>query len=63
MFSLGRSRTHVLCPPRLFELLLLRATMKPPFDRFGATIMMVFRKPVQNQASMPSVPAEQVLLR
>jgi 2-polyprenyl-3-methyl-5-hydroxy-6-metoxy-1,4-benzoquinol methylase len=37
--------TRSFAPLALFELLLMRATMAPPFDRFGTTILMVFRKP------------------
>jgi 2-polyprenyl-3-methyl-5-hydroxy-6-metoxy-1,4-benzoquinol methylase len=36
--------TRSFAPLALFELLLMRATMAPPFDRFGTTILMVFRK-------------------
>lgn len=31
-------------PAAFFELLLMRATMIPPFDRFAATIVMTFRR-------------------
>lgn len=37
-------------PAAFFELLLMRATMTRPFDRFGATILMVFRKPAAESA-------------
>lgn len=36
--------TRFFAPAAFFELLLMRATMTPPLDRFGATIVMVFRK-------------------
>lgn len=39
-----RAYTRFFAPLGLFELLLMRATMTHPFDRFAATIVMVFRK-------------------
>jgi ubiquinone/menaquinone biosynthesis C-methylase UbiE len=36
--------TRFFAPVAFFELLIMRATMTYPFDRFGATIAMVFRK-------------------
>ena len=42
--------TRFFAPAALFELMLMRATMTPPFDRFGATIMMGFRKPLRPPA-------------
>lgn len=36
--------SRFFAPVALFELLLMRATMMRPLDRFGATIMMVYRK-------------------
>lgn len=36
--------TRFFAPAALFELLMMRATMSPPFDRFAATIVMVYRK-------------------
>lgn len=54
--------SRFFAPAALFELLLMRATQKPPFDRFGATIVMVFRKPASNQADTLNVPAEQHLV-
>ena len=51
--------TRFFAPAALFELLLMRATMTPPFDRFGATIMMGFQKqPLA--VSTQQTPAEQV---
>jgi len=38
--------SRFFAPAAFFELLLMRATMTRPLDRFGATIVMVFRKPV-----------------
>jgi SAM-dependent methyltransferase len=38
--------SRFFAPLALFELLLMRATMMRPLDRFGATIMMVYRKQV-----------------
>ena len=37
--------SRVLAPAAFFELLLMRATMTRPLERFAATIVMVFRKP------------------
>lgn len=37
--------SRFFAPVAFFELLLMRATTIRPFDRFGTTIMMVFRKP------------------
>jgi ubiquinone/menaquinone biosynthesis C-methylase UbiE len=39
-----RPYSRFFAPVALFELLLMRATMMHPLDRFGATIMMVYRK-------------------
>jgi SAM-dependent methyltransferase len=36
--------SRFFAPAAFFELLLMRATMTRPLDRFGATIVMVFRK-------------------
>ena len=36
--------SRFFAPAAFFELLLMRATMTRPFNRFGATIVMVFRK-------------------
>jgi len=52
--------TRFFAPAALFELLLMRATLTPPFDRFGATIMMGFRKESQVEVRAPSTPAEQL---
>jgi SAM-dependent methyltransferase len=41
-----------LAPIAFFELLLMRAIMTPPFDRFATTILMVFRKPVAKPARL-----------
>jgi 2-polyprenyl-3-methyl-5-hydroxy-6-metoxy-1,4-benzoquinol methylase len=46
--------SRFFAPAALFELLLMRATMTPPFDRFGATIVMAFRKPRAKSAPMAS---------
>jgi hypothetical protein len=37
--------SRFFAPAALFEMLLMRATMTRPFIRFGATIVMIFRKP------------------
>ncbi|MGA7928921.1 MAG: hypothetical protein WCA20_23355 [Candidatus Sulfotelmatobacter sp.] len=37
--------SRFFAPAAFFELLLKRATMTRPFHRFGATIVMTFRKP------------------
>jgi len=37
--------TRFFAPAAFFELLLMRGTMMPPFDRFAATLITVFRKP------------------
>ncbi len=42
--------SRFLAPVAFFELLLMRVTMIRPLDRFGATIVMVFRK----QATPPA---------
>jgi ubiquinone/menaquinone biosynthesis C-methylase UbiE len=39
-----RPYSRFFAPAALFELLLMRATMMPLLDRFGATIVMVYRK-------------------
>jgi len=46
--------TRRFAPVAFFELLLMRTTMTPPFDRYGATIVMAFRK-----EGAPYVPAAQ----
>jgi hypothetical protein len=42
--------SRFFAPAAFFELLLMRATMTRPFDRFGATIVMVFRKQATKSA-------------
>jgi ubiquinone/menaquinone biosynthesis C-methylase UbiE len=42
--------SRFFAPAAFFELLLMRATMTRPFDRFGATIVMVFRKQANKSA-------------
>jgi ubiquinone/menaquinone biosynthesis C-methylase UbiE len=39
-----RPYSRFFAPAAFFELLLMRAIMKPPLNRFGTTIMTVFRK-------------------
>jgi SAM-dependent methyltransferase len=39
--------TRSFTPVALFELLVMRATMSPSFERFGTTIMTTYRKPVR----------------
>jgi ubiquinone/menaquinone biosynthesis C-methylase UbiE len=46
-----RPYSRFFAPAAFFELLLMRATMTPPFDRFGATIAMAFRKPRPGEAN------------
>jgi len=43
--------TRFFAPVALFELMVMRATMKPQFERFGTTIMITFRKPEKCQAN------------
>jgi ubiquinone/menaquinone biosynthesis C-methylase UbiE len=52
--------TRFFAPLALVELLLMRATLTPPFDRFGATIMMSFQKQAQPAAPVRQAPAEQL---
>lgn len=47
--------TRFFAPAAFFELLLMRATMTRPLDRFAATIVMVFRKPATASARMARV--------
>ena len=42
--------SRFFAPATFFELLLMRATMTRPFDRFGATIVMGFRKQATKSA-------------
>ena len=42
--------TRFFAPAAFFELLLMRATMSRPMDRFAATIVMVFRQPAAEPA-------------
>lgn len=42
--------SRFFAPAAFFELLLMRATMMRPFDRFGTTILMVFRKQATTSA-------------
>ena len=44
--------SRFFAPAAFFELLLMRATMTRPLDRFGATIVMVFRKQATESARM-----------
>jgi 2-polyprenyl-3-methyl-5-hydroxy-6-metoxy-1,4-benzoquinol methylase len=44
--------SRFFAPAAFFELLLMRATMTPPLDRFGATIVMAFRKPSAESSSI-----------
>jgi SAM-dependent methyltransferase len=44
--------SRFFAPAAFFELLLMRATMTRPFDRFGATIVVVFRKHVDKAAGV-----------
>jgi ubiquinone/menaquinone biosynthesis C-methylase UbiE len=45
--------TRFFAPAAFFELLLMRATRMRPLDRFGATIVMVFRKQAGDVARVP----------
>jgi hypothetical protein len=42
--------SRFFAPAAFFELLLMRATMTRPLDRFGATIVIVFRKQATESA-------------
>ncbi len=56
-----RPYTRSFAPAAFFELLLMRATMTRPLDRFGATIVMGFRKQSTQPdriARAPQVPVE-----
>jgi ubiquinone/menaquinone biosynthesis C-methylase UbiE len=44
--------SRFFAPAAFFELLLMRVTMTRPLDRFGATIVMVFRKQAPESARM-----------
>jgi ubiquinone/menaquinone biosynthesis C-methylase UbiE len=44
--------SRFFAPAAFFELLLMRATMTRPFDRFGATIAMVFQKQTTKSAPL-----------
>jgi ubiquinone/menaquinone biosynthesis C-methylase UbiE len=48
-----RAYTRFFAPAAFFELLLMRATMSRPLDRFAATIVMVFRKEGAKVTSLP----------
>jgi ubiquinone/menaquinone biosynthesis C-methylase UbiE len=50
--------TRFFGPAALFELLLMRATMVRPLNRFAATIAMVFRKPDGESPVATTVPAK-----
>jgi SAM-dependent methyltransferase len=53
--------SNFFAPAAFFELLLMRATMTRPLDRFGATLVTVFRKQATNSpriAGPAYVPAE-----
>jgi ubiquinone/menaquinone biosynthesis C-methylase UbiE len=52
--------TRFFAPVALFELLLMRATLTPPFDRFGATIMIGFQKQAELEVKPPQTPAGQL---
>jgi ubiquinone/menaquinone biosynthesis C-methylase UbiE len=52
--------TRFFAPVALFELLLMRATMTRPFDRFGATIVMSFQKPAEPGVCIPPTSAEKL---
>jgi SAM-dependent methyltransferase len=47
--------TRFFAPVALFELMVMRATMTPQFERFGTTIMMTFRKPKKWQAGVAPI--------
>ena len=55
-----RPYTRFFAPLAFFELLLMRVTLTPPFDRFGATIMMSFQKPGLAAAALKT-PVETLL--
>ena len=44
--------SRFFAPAAFFELLLMRATMTRPFDRFATTIVMVFRKQATKSATL-----------
>jgi SAM-dependent methyltransferase len=46
-----RPYTRSFAPVALFELLVMRATTSPSFERFGTTIMTVYRKPMRVQSA------------
>lgn len=56
-FILGLSQPQpymrFFAPLALFELLLMRATLTRPFNRFAATIVMSFQKPLASLANSP----------
>lgn len=51
--------TRFFAPLAVFELLLMRATMSPGFERYGTTIMICFRKPSQNHPATGFVSANE----
>jgi len=54
--SHSRPYTRFFAPAAFLELLLMRAIMTHPFDRFGTTIVMVFRKQPTESARIACAP-------